>query len=262
MQLLFFIVGFLASSIGSICGIGGGIVIKPVLDLAVPASVSAIGFYSCCTVLAMSGYNVVLTLRDRSGAIERGAGTVLAIGAAVGGVLGNRLFTALKETVGRDGVVGATQSALLLLLTLGTLVYTLRKDRIRCRRTGNAAASLPIGLALGGVSSFLGIGGGPFNLVVLHYFFGMDTKRAVQNSLYVILFSQVANLLMSLVGNHLQEVKLPALLLMMAGGIGGGIVGRMANRRFSNTMVDRLFIGLLATIVLLCVYNAIRYLRG
>ncbi|MEI3183290.1 MAG: sulfite exporter TauE/SafE family protein [Lachnospiraceae bacterium] len=39
------------------------------------------------------------------------------------------------------------------------------------------------------MSSFLGIGGGPINLVVLLYFFSMDTKAAAQNSLYIILFS-------------------------------------------------------------------------
>ena len=44
-------------------------------------------------------------------------------------------------------------------------------------------------ITLGILSSFLGIGGGPINLVVLFFFFSMDTKTAAQNSLYTILFS-------------------------------------------------------------------------
>lgn len=37
--LLFLIVNFLASVVGAICGIGGGVIIKPVLDLFGLASV-------------------------------------------------------------------------------------------------------------------------------------------------------------------------------------------------------------------------------
>lgn len=58
MQILFFIVSFLASIAGAICGIGGGVIIKPVLDLFDLASVSTISFLSGCTVLSMSCYSV------------------------------------------------------------------------------------------------------------------------------------------------------------------------------------------------------------
>ena len=83
-------------------------------------------------------------------------------------------------------------------LTLGTLVYTLYKGRIRTKRLQSVSVCLVIGLALGILSSFLGIGGGPFNLVILFYFFSMDTKTAAQNSLYIILFSQVTSLVTTL----------------------------------------------------------------
>ena len=33
MDILFFVVAFLSSIVGAICGIGGGVVIKPVLDM-------------------------------------------------------------------------------------------------------------------------------------------------------------------------------------------------------------------------------------
>ena len=71
------------------------------------------------------------------------------------------------------------------------------------------------------MSSFLGIGGGPINLVVLFYFFSMETKTAAQNSLYIILFSQITSLLTTLITHSVPEFTLPALVLMIAGGIGG-----------------------------------------
>lgn len=50
MSMVAFLVSFLASTAGAICGIGGGVIIKPVLDLFQMASVShdkfLIGLYS------------------------------------------------------------------------------------------------------------------------------------------------------------------------------------------------------------------------
>ena len=63
-NLLYLLVSFLASVAGAICGIGGGVIIKPVLDLCGLASVSTISFLSGCTVLSMSCYNVVKNIRS------------------------------------------------------------------------------------------------------------------------------------------------------------------------------------------------------
>ena len=54
MSLVYFLVAFLSSIVGAICGIGGGVVIKPVLDLFQLGAVSTINFLSGCTVLSMS----------------------------------------------------------------------------------------------------------------------------------------------------------------------------------------------------------------
>ena len=50
-----------------------------------------------------------------------------------------------------------------------------------------------------------------------------------------------------------------ALILMIAGGIGGGICGRKISAKISNSTTDKLFIGLLALIVLISVYNFSKY---
>ena len=46
MDILFLIVSFGASIIGAICGIGGGIIMKPLLDLSGLDSLSNIGFFA------------------------------------------------------------------------------------------------------------------------------------------------------------------------------------------------------------------------
>lgn len=260
MELLFFVISFLASIIGGICGIGGGIIIKPALDLSGLASIATISFLSSCTVLSMSAYNVCKSLSEKSGAIDTKSGTPLAIGAALGGVAGNKLFSYLQHTLGNDAVTGTAQALCLLVLTAGTLVYTLKKASVKTRHTGSPAACVAIGLVLGALSSFLGIGGGPFNLVVLHYFFSMDTKKSVSNSLYIILFSQITNLVVSLVSGTVPPFTPLSLGLMILGGVVGGIVGKAVSRRMDNKAVDKLFIVLMCVIICICIYNAAKYL--
>ena len=260
-NLLFLIVSFLASAAGAICGIGGGVIIKPVLDFFGLASVSTISFLSGCTVLSMSCYNVVKNSSSGESKVKFSTGTPLAIGAAVGGVLGNQIFKLIRTMFENQNAVGSVQAGCLALITVGTLVYTLFKEKIRTHNVENKVACLLIGSVLGLLSSFLGIGGGPINLVVLFFFFGMDTKTAAQNSLYIILFSQTANLLTTLITHSVPEFSAIALMLMVAGGIGGGVAGRSINRKMDHRAVDKLFLCLMVIIICISIFNMWKYAR-
>ena len=261
MDILFFIVAFLSSIVGAICGIGGGVVIKPVLDMLQMGAPATINFLSGCTVLSMSLYSVSKSLRAGDSKVEMSTGTPLALGAALGGVVGKEMFSAVKNFFGGSAMVGGVQAIALGIITLGTLLYTVNKAKIRTHKASNKALCAVIGLLLGIMSSFLGIGGGPINLVVLGFCFGMDTKTAAANSLYIILFSQAASLIAALISG-LPEFRVLALALMVMGGIGGGIVGRSLNKKMDNKAVDKLFIGLMVLIVGICVYNAVRAFAG
>ena len=59
MILIVFLVCFLASVVGAVCGIGGGVIIKPTLDALGILDVSTISFLSGCTVLSMTSYSVL-----------------------------------------------------------------------------------------------------------------------------------------------------------------------------------------------------------
>lgn len=258
-MILFFIVSLLASIVGAICGIGGGVVIKPVLDMLHLETVTTISFLSGCTVLSMSCYSVGRSMLAGERRVSLRTGTPMAIGAAVGGLLGKQLFSAVKALFENQNMVGSVQAICLALVTAGTLIYTLNKHRIRTRTVEHWAACAVIGLVLGAMSSFLGIGGGPINLVVLYYFFSMDTKTAAANSLYIILFSQLASVLATLATHTVPDFRWPVLLLMVAGGICGGMAGRVLNKRMDNRAVEKLFIALMAVIIAISIYNSWRY---
>ena len=258
MAILFLIVSFLASTAGAICGIGGGVVIKPVLDLAQMGDASTINFLSGCTVLSMSLYSVAKSLRSNDSKVDMSTGTPLALGAAVGGIIGKELFSSVKAFFGGSSMVGGVQAVVLGIVTIATLLYTLNKASIATRNISGSLACVVIGLLLGIMSSFLGIGGGPMNLVVLGYCFSMDSKTAAGNSLYIILFSQAASLLTTVITGGVPRFQLMVLLMMITGGICGGIVGRKLNKRMDNRAVDKLFVALLVLIVAICVFNTVR----
>lgn len=261
LYILFWLISFGASVAGAICGIGGGVIIKPVLDAFGVLSVSTISFLSGCTVLAMTCYSVFKSKMSGESLIDMRTGTPLALGAAIGGVVGKSMFQALSNMFADKDMVGAVQAACLLVITLGTLVYTIKKDRIKTLKVKNLAACVMIGIVLGIFSSFLGIGGGPINLVVLFFFFSMDTKTAAQNSLYIILFSQITSLLNSLMTRTVPEFSVWLLVLMVIGGILGGMSGRIINKKIDSKVVDKLFIFLMVVIIGINIYNIFQFMN-
>ena len=254
--VLYFLVCLIATTVGAISGVGGGVVIKPVFDAVAGMSVSQVSFLSGCTVLAMT---IVSLLRSRGEKIELKRGTLLAVGGAVGGLLGKVVFDWVKSLTGNDGLVGVVQSVIMIVLTAGVGVYMAFREKIRTKSVQNAALCVIIGLALGVMSAFLGIGGGPINLVVLYYFFSMDTKQAALHSIYVIFFSQAASFVSSLAMQNVPAFDPVTLVVMVVGGVAGGFLGRAFNKKMSARQVDVLFSVLLAVITLISVYNLVHY---
>lgn len=261
IYLLFAAISFGASIIGAICGIGGGVIIKPTLDAFGLLEVSAINFLSGCTVLAMTCYSVVRAKVSGSSQIDSKTATPLAIGAAIGGIAGKNLYRFVESLFVDKNTAGAVQAACLAVITLGTLIYTIKKDAISTHQINNAAVCVIIGFLLGVMSSFLGIGGGPINLVVLYYFFSMSTKVAAQNSLYIILFSQITSLLSTIIKGAVPSVPAVLLSCMIGSGILGGMAGRAINKKIHDKAVDKLFIGLMMLIILINIYNICYYIR-
>ena len=262
LTLVFFAVSLFSSIVGSICGIGGGVIIKPVLDAADIMSVSCISFLSGCTVLAMSVVSVGKNIRNKTAKLNVRIATSLAIGAASGGVIGKILFQSLKRAAGNENMVGMTQAVVLMLITLATLLYTLFKKQIRTRSYSQIWLCLLIGVLLGILSSFLGIGGGPINLMVLGYFISMSTKEAALSSLYIIMFSQITSLLQTVVTGSIPDVQFIYLAVMLVGGVAGGMIGSRVNRKIPEKNVDRLFMALMLVIIGINIYNAVRFAVG
>lgn len=266
--IIFFTVSLLASIVGTICGVGGGVFMKPILDALGVLPVNIITFLSSCTVFSMACYNVVSSFsfkgeKQNENLIDWNLTSWLAIGSALGGLLGTSLYSSLRDSSSNAEAVGGYQAIALLVAVAITLIYTTNRHKVKSLQLKNPIILMMLGLLLGTISSFVGIGGGPINLAVLYFFFSMSTKAAAANSLYIILISQSTSLISNILTRNIPEEILSfdvQLWMMMIGmiicGVSGGIIGKTVNKKLSAQKVDKLFNILCVIIIFLCIYNA------
>ena len=256
--ILLLIICMLASSVGAIVGAGGGVIIKPVLDMLGLLPVSTVSFCSGCTVLGMSVCSLIRNRKDGV-KLQVKTSTALAIGAVAGGLIGKWLFETVKSGFGNERVLGAIQATALTIITIGVFVYVCNKDKLPSKQIDNLFVTIVIGVFLGIISSFLGIGGGTSNVAVLFFFFSMEAKEAAKNSLYIIIFSQVASIITAIMTQSVPIFKVIDLLSMMAGGIGGALIGAATSKRIDNKGVEKILKGLLIVIIMIDFYNVLKF---
>ena len=256
--LLLFFICLIASTVGSIVGAGGGVIIKPVLDLIGILPVSTVSFCSGCTVLVMA---VCSLLRGRKDGVklELKTSTILAIGAVLGGLLGKWMFEQVRNGFGSETALGSIQAIALTIITIGVFLYVCNKDKLPSKHLTNPLAIAVTGVLLGVISSFLGIGGGTSNVAVLFFFFSMEAKQAAKNSLYIIIFSQLSSILTSFITGSVPQFEWVNLIAMMCGGVASAFLGSAISKRIDNKGVEKLLKILLLIIIAIDLYNAIRY---
>ncbi len=256
MIYLLFLIAFVASALGSATGIGGGIIIKPAVDALGILPVSAVSFFSGCTVLSMSCVSLIRVRKNCHGPLMKMA-SLLGLGAAVGGVLGKLAFDVIKDSFANDALLTFMQSVLLLLLTLAVFIYVLNKSHVKSHNIESCALIIITGFILGVISSFLGIGGGPFNLAILFYLFSMDAKDAAVGSLFIIMLSQVTSIVFTAATGNIPSFDPAALVAMIIAGIIGGALGSEILKRSSSKKAVHMFQGVLCLIMAICLYNIV-----
>lgn len=258
IAILLFFICLIASTVGSIVGAGGGVIIKPVLDLVGILPVSTVSFCSGCTVLAMAVCSLIRGRKDGV-KLEIRTSTILAVGAVLGGLVGKWMFEQVRSGFGSEKLLGSVQAIVLTIITIGVFLYVCNKDKLPSKHLTNPLAIAATGVGLGIISSFLGIGGGTSNVAVLFFFFSMEAKQAAKNSLYIIIFSQLASILSSVFTNSIPSFEWLHLIFMIAGGVISAFVGTAISKRIDNKGVEKLLKIMLLIIIAIDLYNAIRY---
>lgn len=253
MEILYFIVTLLATTVGAIAGIGGGIIIKPALDAMGTYDVSTIGVISSITVLSMATVSTAKYIK--SGMKMDIKIIILSIGAVSGGILGKFTFEIFAGAVS-DGIAKVIQAGILAML----LIFVFFRKYYPHFKVENRIVIAFAGLFMGAISSFLGIGGGPINIVIICMIFSSCVKDAAVYSIFVIFFSQLASVISTAVSPGLYTYELKVLLFMIPAAVIGGFAGAHFNRKFSKRFSETVFNILMVSILALNVYNIVAYL--
>lgn len=260
MFLIILLVSFIASVIGSVFGIGGGIIIKQVMDSIGIFDIPTISFLSGASVLAMAIFSIAKSSSIKNPKFDKKIAFFLALGATLGGNLGKWLFQYVILLTNDKNKVGAIQAICVLLITIGTLVYTLNKEKFKTHNFKSLILCIVVGLSLGLIASFLGIGGGPINLIMLLYFFSMDIKTAAENSLYIVLFSQFAGVVLTIFKGNVPEFRVSVFLTMIIAGIIGGLVGQTYKNKISGKLFNNLFIAVNVLLIGISIFNVFKFM--
>ena len=252
-----FFVGFISTTIGAISGIGGGVIIKPVLDMLGQYDISSIGVLSTFTVFTMSIVTLIKNLKNKV-KLDGRRTIFLALGSIMGGVIGKNIFIGFLQLLNNDILAQKIQSVILFLLMIVVLILYVKEDKIEGFKVNNVLFCGVVGIVLGIISSFLGIGGGPLNVIVLMYILGMDAKSSAIHSIFIIFFSQGSKLISILLGEGLGVYNLDVVLYMIVGGILGGIVGSNLSNIMDKSQVKNLFKYCMIALICFNLYNVVK----
>ena len=248
-MIIYLLVALFATMIGASAGLGGGVIIKPVLDTLGDFNVVTISILSSITILSMAA---VATIRQilKGFKITREIFTV-ALGATFGGILGSVLFAYVRPAF-RPDTITIAQSAIMILLLLLCLFY----NRIPQMRIKSVWTECIIGGFLGMLGSFLGIGGGPINVAALIIVMGVDLKKSTKISIFIILFSQIAGIATKAANGvfaHAEDLSM--LYVMIPAAIIGGLIGAQLNIVLSDNKIRLLYKGTVILVIAVCIYN-------
>lgn len=229
--------GCAAGAVGSLLGVGGGLIVVPVLHLAfgVPLRV-AVG----TSLVVITGTSLVGTARYmRRGWTRFDLALRLELGALVGALVASRLAPRVPELAVAWIFAGVlTATALQLVFRDGRRQGDDQPTESRGRRW-LAWALAPLG---GGASGLLGIGGGLVQVPILRLALGLEMRQAVATSTATVGWTAS---LAALAYLDRGEVDLSIAPWLLAGILVGGWLGPVLAARISRRGLELLFAALL-----------------
>ena len=247
--ILYGFVVFLATLLGSFVGLGGGVIIKPVLDVINAHSLTEISFFSSCAVFAMS---ITSTTRHIIKKTPIKPSIVFLVG---GGLLGNYLFNYALSVSSTPNTVRGIQSAILAVFLVCVIIFV--SGNFKTFNVKNPIAILLSGLLLGTAAAFLGIGGGPINVAFLTLMFSFTMRDAAVYSVAVIFFSQCANIISTYIKTGFSGFDMKVLLVIIPVAVIGGFIGSILNRKCNEKAIKVTFTIAVSSVAALSLYNAI-----
>jgi len=213
-ELWFIPLGFVAGLLGSIIGLGGGIIIVPVLTFFgyPPALAASNSIFAVFSNAAASSISYAKQKR-----IEYSIGLKLGLLSIPGTVFGAYLSTDITPSLFKIlfGVI---------LISASIYIYSKRKIEPKSKNISKQIMILAIGASFlaGIISGLFGVGGGIVFVPLMVIAMGLSMKNAAPTSQFILLFASASALIAHTLLGHPDFYHA---LLLSAGAFVGGLVG-------------------------------------
>jgi uncharacterized membrane protein YfcA len=255
--LLLALLGLGVGTFGTLVGAGGGFILTPILLLLYPGEpAKVLTAISLTVVFFNAASGSIAYARQRR--IDYASGWRFAMATLPGSVAGALVVQYAPRRV-FDLIMAALLTGLGLWLVIWASRARLPGGRLVRRRLADRAGmvfnyrvalyrGIAYSLAIGFLSSFLGIGGGPFNVPVLFGLLGFPIHVATATSQFILMFMSATGVVTHVVeGSFLHAMEIRRALSLSAGVVVGAQIGAFVSRRTSGSTIQRLLaLGLLA----------------
>ncbi|RWZ54901.1 sulfite exporter TauE/SafE family protein [Halobacillus fulvus] len=250
MVVLLFLIGLLSAFVGSVAGLGGGVIMVPLLlflgdqfeafSWASPQAIVGVSL----VVMIFTGLSSTLSY-VKHGRVDRKVGILLLGGSVPGGILGSYL-NQYFETDGFSLFFGFVMIAVSLLFFLprkrsSKTLFSggMERKKELDGKTYTYQISLLMGLTLsfgvGMLSGLLGIGGGSLLVPAMILLFQIPAHIATATSMFIIFF---ASLFSSGTHIYLGHVVWEYTIYFIPGAYLGGMLGAYVNRGMRGQAVE------------------------
>lgn len=213
-QFWFILLGFAAGVLGSMIGLGGGIIVVPVLTfLGFPPTVAA----SNSLFAALSNAVASTISYSKQKRIEISLGLKLGLLSIPGTVLGAIISTDVAPEIFKI-LFG------FVLIASASYIFLRKKIESNEKRLSKQIMIFAIGASFfaGIISAFFGIGGGIIFVPLMVVGMGMVMKRAAPTSQLILLFSSLSGVIVHSLLGHPDFTQAGFLAI---GSFAGGLVG-------------------------------------
>lgn len=252
MEYIYGITVLLATTLGAIAGIGGGVIIKPVFDIFKFHDTATISFYSSLIVLSMSTISIFKLIK-KGVKFQRNIISYISLGSIIGGIFGENLLNTYISSMAFSKDLSYLQNELLLISLILILLYSIFNSKFRTFKIRSNISIFTIGFILGIISIFLGIGGGPLNILLLTLFFSYDQRESACYSIGIIFFAQISKLLTIILRGDICKYEISILPILCILAVIGGYVGTHLNRSLKLSSIKKIYISTLIGLVLVCI---------
>jgi len=238
LAAIIFVAGAAAGALGALLGLGGGIFLVPLLNLALGFPISVAAAISLATVIATS--STVTAGKAGQHLMNFRFGMVLEVATAAGSVLGGitaqfvsqavlqRLFALVTAAVAVVTIVRSNRRNVIADPNsdpglLGGRFYDHESGRDVVYRIRNLPLALGASFIAGNVSSLLGIGGGVIKVPVLNAWCGMPLRAAAATSAFMIGVTATGGAIIYYGSGQLPPVAAAAAILGVQLGSYGGL---------------------------------------